>query len=140
MTLMKIMGTDAAGIGDSTGLLAGITEKANFEPTNPDDGSWKIVKSDETTLTAKGLLRISIEAEDVEAIDFLWRDRGVKECFGRRNEYQISDSAEYFLDNLDRISSDGFMPNVEDVLRVRLPTTGINEYYFDMKIDRAELK
>ena len=63
---MNIMGTDATGIGDSTGQLPGITEKANFEPANPDDGSWKIVKSDDNTLTAKGLLRISIEAEDVE--------------------------------------------------------------------------
>lgn len=66
VTLMDIMGTDATGIGDSTGPLPGITEKANFQPTNPDDGSWKIVKSDGDTLTAKGLLRISIEAEDVE--------------------------------------------------------------------------
>jgi len=66
LTLMNIMGTDATDIGDSTGLLPGITENANFEPTNPDDGSWKIVRSDDNTLTAKGLLRISIEAEDVE--------------------------------------------------------------------------
>ena len=63
MTLMKIMGTDATGIGDSTEHLPGITEKANFESATPDDGSWKIVKSDDETLTAKGLLRISIEAD-----------------------------------------------------------------------------
>ena len=66
LTLMNIMGTDAKGIGDSTGRLPGISEKANFDPANPDDGSWKIVKSDDNTLTAKGLLRISIEAKDVE--------------------------------------------------------------------------
>jgi hypothetical protein len=63
LTITRIMGAEAKSIGDSTGQLAGITEKANFKPTNPDDGSWKIVKSDETTLTAKGLLRISIESE-----------------------------------------------------------------------------
>jgi hypothetical protein len=39
-------------------------EKANFKPTNPDDGSWRLVSSDEKTLTAKGLLRISIEADN----------------------------------------------------------------------------
>ena len=38
--------------------------RSNFRPSNPDDGSWKIVSSDDTTLTAKGLLRISIESEN----------------------------------------------------------------------------
>ena len=60
---MTIMGTKPTGIGDSTGSLAGIDEEANFAPANPDDGSWKIVTTDENTLTAKGLLRISIESE-----------------------------------------------------------------------------
>jgi len=43
--------------------LPGITEPANFAPTNPDNGTWKITKADGKTLTAKGLLRIEIEAE-----------------------------------------------------------------------------
>ncbi len=64
LTIMNIMGAEAKSIGDSTGQLAGITEKANFKPRNPDDGSWKIVTNDEKTLTAKGLLRISIESEN----------------------------------------------------------------------------
>ncbi|MEM7235664.1 MAG: hypothetical protein AAF517_26060, partial [Planctomycetota bacterium] len=34
-----------------------------FQPTRPDDGSWTIVQSDASRLTAKGLLRISIESE-----------------------------------------------------------------------------
>jgi hypothetical protein len=63
LTILKIMGADSKSIGDSTGQLPGITEKANFPPTNPDDGSWKITASKGNTLTAKGLLRISIEAE-----------------------------------------------------------------------------
>ena len=57
------MGASATSIGDSSGLLAGITEPANFPPTNPDDGTWKITKADGKTLTAKGLLRIEIEGE-----------------------------------------------------------------------------
>jgi hypothetical protein len=74
MTLMNIMGTDATGIGNSTEHLPGITEKANFESANPDDGSWNIVKSDDDTLTAKGLLRISIEA-DLEYYQLRLSDR-----------------------------------------------------------------
>ncbi|MFT5523406.1 MAG: hypothetical protein ACI9HK_001352 [Pirellulaceae bacterium] len=63
LTIMNIMGAEATSLGDSTGQLAGITEKANFESATPDDGSWAIVKSDAETMTAKGLLRISIESE-----------------------------------------------------------------------------
>lgn len=63
LTLMTIMGAQPTGIGDSTGQLDGIDGKANFEPANPDDGSWKIVTREDDTLTAKGLLRISIESE-----------------------------------------------------------------------------
>jgi hypothetical protein len=63
LTLMEMMGTPPASIGDSTGTLPGIGEKANFPPVNPDDGSWKLVATDDSTLTAKGLLRISIEGE-----------------------------------------------------------------------------
>ncbi|MGY8991963.1 MAG: hypothetical protein ACKVHL_10280, partial [Rhodospirillales bacterium] len=47
----------------ATDHLPGITEMANFKPTNPDDGSWNITESDAKTLTAKGLLRISIKGE-----------------------------------------------------------------------------
>ena len=60
---MKLMGAPAPSIGDSTGLLPGITAPANFAPTNPDNGTWKITKADGKTLTAKGLLRIEIEGE-----------------------------------------------------------------------------
>ena len=72
MTLTNIMGggdqssEELSAIGDSTGHLPGITEMANFEPANPDDGTWKIVNSDKETLTAKGLLRISLQPDEVE--------------------------------------------------------------------------
>ena len=35
-----------------------------------------------------------------------------------------------YLDDLDRIFSPDYIPTTQDVLRVRIPTTGINEYPF----------
>ena len=35
-----------------------------------------------------------------------------------------------YLDDIDRICSDDFLPTTQDVLRVRVATTGINEYLF----------
>ena len=63
LTLMKLMGAPAERIGDSTGLLPGITGKASFKPSNMDDGSWQITKVAGNELSARGLLRIRIEGE-----------------------------------------------------------------------------
>ena len=35
-----------------------------------------------------------------------------------------------YLDDLDRICRPKYVPTEQDVLRVRVPTTGINEYPF----------
>ena len=37
-----------------------------------------------------------------------------------------------YLDDLDRICSNDYVPTEQDVLRVRVPTTGINEYTFNI--------
>lgn len=66
----------------------------------------------------------------VIAIKNLWSDPGIKECYDRRREYQLTDSAKYYLDSLDRISLKDYLPTEQDVLRVRVPTTGIIEYPF----------
>src|SRR6185437_12698173 len=33
----------------------------------------------------------------------LWKDSGVQRCFSRAREYQLNDSAQYYLNALDRI-------------------------------------
>ena len=37
-----------------------------------------------------------------------------------------------YLDALDRIASEDYLPTLQDILRVRVPTTGIIEYPFDL--------
>lgn len=44
------------------------------------------------------------------ALKSLWADTGVQHCFRRSNEYQLNDSAEYFFNSIDRISSPNYMP------------------------------
>ncbi|KAL0979682.1 hypothetical protein UPYG_G00188190 [Umbra pygmaea] len=75
----------------------------------------------------------ALETGQVDAIRSLWRDSGVQECYDRRREYQLSDSAKYFLSDLDRIAEPFYLPTQQDILRVRVPTTGIIEYPFDME-------
>lgn len=63
----------------------------------------------------------------------LWMDSGTKECFERSREYQLNDSASYYLNSIDRISQSGYIPTQDDVLRTRVKTTGIVETHFTYK-------
>ena len=72
----------------------------------------------------------------VNAIKQLWYDSGVQKCYNRRNEYQLSDSAKYYFDSIDRLAAIEYIPSREDILRVRIPTTGINEYTFELSAVR----
>lgn len=67
-----------------------------------------------------------------EKFAILWLDSGVQQCYARRDEFQLSDSTSYFMNNLTRISSPGYIPSLQDILRSRMPTSGIREYQFDI--------
>jgi hypothetical protein len=63
----------------------------------------------------------------------LWADPSIQVCFMRSNEYQLNDSAKYFLDQLDRIGSPDYLPNEQDILHTRVITTSIVEINFAFK-------
>ncbi len=69
----------------------------------------------------------------VSLMKYLWADAGVQHCFSRSREYQLNDSAAYYLNSLDRISEPGYIPTQQDVLRTRVKTTGIIETHFTFK-------
>ncbi|XP_022625514.1 guanine nucleotide-binding protein subunit alpha-11-like [Seriola dumerili] len=68
----------------------------------------------------------------VDAIRRVWNDHGVQRCYDRRREFQLSDSAKYYLNDLERITEPLYIPTQQDILRVRVATTGIIEYPFDL--------
>ncbi|KAF5892821.1 guanine nucleotide-binding protein G(i) subunit alpha-2-like, partial [Clarias magur] len=63
----------------------------------------------------------------------LWADGGVQNCFARSREYQLNDSAAYYLNDLERIAKEDYIPTQSDVLRTRVKTTGIVETHFTFK-------
>ncbi|KAH0518348.1 Guanine nucleotide-binding protein G(i) subunit alpha-1 [Microtus ochrogaster] len=72
-------------------------------------------------------------AELAGVIKRLWKDSGVQACFNRSREYQLNDSAAYYLNDLDRIAQPNYIPTQQDVLRTRVKTTGIVETHFTFK-------
>jgi GTPase SAR1 family protein len=66
-------------------------------------------------------------------IEELWADASMKEVFKRRSEFQLNDSAEYYFDDVTRLSAPGYQPTEQDVLRSRVRTTGIVQSEFAIK-------
>ncbi|XP_034412812.1 guanine nucleotide-binding protein G(q) subunit alpha-like [Cyclopterus lumpus] len=81
----------------------------------------------------------TLRSPQAEAIRSLWSDPGIQECYGQKRKYQLSDSASYFLDDIIRISETCYLPTQQDVLRVRVPTTGILEYFFEVENARFRM-
>jgi len=100
--------------------------KIQYEHPESADKAETVRSVDYETVT-------TFESPYVEAIKDLWNDSGITECYDRRREYQLTDSAKYYLSDLDRIAEPDYLPTQQDILRVRVPTTGIIEYPFDLE-------
>ena len=71
-----------------------------------------------------------IPAEIGEKMKLLWQDNGFQECLKHAVEYQLSNSAPYYFQRMDKILDPSYIPNEQDVLQLRVPTTGIVETSF----------
>ena len=52
-----------------------------------------------------------------EHTERLWEDPAMKKCYERSNEYQLIDSAKYFLDKVGEVRKDDYNPSEQDILR-----------------------
>ena len=95
-------------------------------PDNAEDGR-KILKA------SAQMEEFDLSTDIGDSLKALWADEGIKKCFERSREYQLNDSAGYYLDELDRICEPEYVPSEQDVLRTRVKTTGIIETMFDYK-------
>lgn len=65
-----------------------------------------------------------------DSIRNLWSDKAIQETIKFSSMFQLNDSAEYFLSNMERIAAEDYLPNETDVLRTRVQTLGVVEYRF----------
>lgn len=68
-----------------------------------------------------------------ESVRALWKEPKIQELNERGNEFQLIDSAQYFLDRLDVISRPDYVPDTNDILRCRVLTRGISQTRFTYK-------
>jgi len=79
----------------------------------------------------------SYTQEYYDHVQALWNDNGVKECYRRSNEFQLIDSAKYFLDRIKEVRNPDYTPSNQDILHCRKKTTGIQKIEFKMKVPRT---
>ena len=65
-----------------------------------------------------------ISEEHAQLIHTLWDDPAIKHTFETRSNLGVVDSAPHFFRDIDRISEPDYKPTEEDILLVRIPTTG----------------
>uniref|UniRef100_A0A1I8IWB5 Guanine nucleotide-binding protein subunit alpha n=1 Tax=Macrostomum lignano TaxID=282301 RepID=A0A1I8IWB5_9PLAT len=90
------------------------TLRIPFEDSSNEEHAKVLRDIDYETVT-------TLEPDHVDAIRSLWADAGMKECYDRRREFQLTDSAKYYLDSLDRICQADYLPTLQDILRTRVP-------------------
>eukprot|EP01098_Paradermamoeba_levis_P008036 TRINITY_DN3345_c0_g1_i3.p1 TRINITY_DN3345_c0_g1~~TRINITY_DN3345_c0_g1_i3.p1 ORF type:complete len:355 (+),score=105.48 TRINITY_DN3345_c0_g1_i3:194-1258(+) len=94
------------------------------------------IEGDDNKLHAANISKLPSGGEawshDVgEMILQLWKNKGIQEAYSLRDKkYQLNDSAAYFFDNISRFMESDYTPSVQDVLRSRVRSTGIEEAQF----------
>eukprot|EP00008_Paramoeba_atlantica_P006566 CAMPEP_0201476990 /NCGR_PEP_ID=MMETSP0151_2-20130828/2120_1 /ASSEMBLY_ACC=CAM_ASM_000257 /TAXON_ID=200890 /ORGANISM="Paramoeba atlantica, Strain 621/1 / CCAP 1560/9" /LENGTH=304 /DNA_ID=CAMNT_0047857577 /DNA_START=297 /DNA_END=1211 /DNA_ORIENTATION=+ len=103
-------------------LLAGVQQsKLSLQPENEQILQQPWIRNPSSTITP----------ECIGEIERLWNDPAIKRVWDE-DLSSVGESASYFFGQLERISSPNYIPSVEDVLRVRVKTTGVGEIAFDI--------
>lgn len=74
-----------------------------------------------------------ITVECAEYFKKAWKDKGMQQTWAERSKLQVQDSLKYFMENIDRIAKEGYIPSKDDVMHVRIRTTGIVEEKLEME-------
>eukprot|EP00005_Dracoamoeba_jomungandri_P003252 CAMPEP_0174252840 /NCGR_PEP_ID=MMETSP0439-20130205/2207_1 /TAXON_ID=0 /ORGANISM="Stereomyxa ramosa, Strain Chinc5" /LENGTH=359 /DNA_ID=CAMNT_0015333489 /DNA_START=17 /DNA_END=1096 /DNA_ORIENTATION=- len=76
---------------------------------------------------------LSLDEEKAQTIKAVWADAGIQAAFRKRSQFQLDDSASYFITSCERLASDDYLPSDEDLLRARLRTTAVTETVWDLE-------
>lgn len=61
----------------------------------------------------------------------LWDDPSIQVAYSNQSKFQLLDCAKHFLDKVEVVAQEGFVPSEDDIRRCRVRTTGIVETKFE---------
>jgi len=76
---------------------------------------------------------VNITAEYQQMITTLWADPAIKLTFQSRTNLGVVDSAPHFFEDIARIASPTYQPTEQDILLVRIQTTGMRTAKFQVE-------
>lgn len=86
----------------------------------------------EVNLIKESENELELSPELSDAIKKVWADPSAKVVYDQIHSSQLSDHSAYFLDSVERISQDDYIPDNDDVIKCRIRTTGINNVKFNI--------
>ncbi|KFV68999.1 Guanine nucleotide-binding protein subunit alpha-13, partial [Dryobates pubescens] len=118
------------------GVLVDAREKLHIpwgDPANQSNGDTMMAFDTRSVTVVQGMVETAVFLQYLPAIRALWADSGIQHAYDRRREFQLGESVKYFLDNLDKLGEQDYLPSQQDILLARRPTKGIHEYDFEIK-------
>jgi len=95
---------------------------------------WIIPFSDELQESKVEVEAATILNETIARhVTVLWNSIPIQSAYERRESLQLpggASSCQYLFENVERFSRNDFVPNIEDMLRVKIKTTGVKETEF----------
>jgi GTPase SAR1 family protein len=123
-----------------------ILNSLNVLMTESDNFPQVPVVNTELRRTLLEVCQLVERNQDVQIDDVLggqvvemWNDPGIQHTFANRGKYSLTDSTAYYFGRMDDIRKSDYLPNVQDVIRVRQPTTGILRKVFDIDGNKFEM-
>jgi len=89
-----------------------------------------IVLTAENQAYADGFLSgggVHVDEANGKKIKSIYEDPAFAQAFDLSNTFHLLDSAQYFLSSIERLTAPGYVPSLDDLLRCRAKTTGIQE-------------
>ncbi|PRP86375.1 guanine nucleotide-binding protein alpha-1 subunit [Planoprotostelium fungivorum] len=83
--------------------------------------------------TPEELEELEVNSSSCAYIKGVWQDPAIQTAFSRQNEFQLYDSTQYYLDDIERICDEQYKPTEQDILRSRSKTIGITETNFEVE-------
>ncbi|NXG69884.1 GNA13 protein, partial [Baryphthengus martii] len=103
------------------------------DPANQSHGDTMMAFDTRSVTVVQGMVETAVFLQYLPAIRALWADSGIQNAYDRRREFQLGESVKYFLDNLDKLGEQDYLPSQQGILLARRPTKGIHEYDFEIK-------
>jgi len=76
----------------------------------------------------------SISSQDIDAIENLWKNSEmIQRAVMHKSLFYLLDSYEYFLNRIRNTFKPDYMPSIEDILRARTKSNGIEETKFEIE-------